>query len=864
MSSDLTRKRKHSDVSAVSTADRRQGATPSAALLPPVRPRDYEVATEIAHSSTIRAEHCVAQDQARVQYGNTYVQNQYNGHTLGSQQHSGNINQRIDFVEALAFDGMDSRYESIDPAHINTCQWLFQKPKYLQWRNPEHLASHDGFLWIKGKAGTGKSTLMKCAFEHAEENFPHDAIISFFFNARGQHLEKSVEGMYRSLLSQTLRHFPQLRLQFPTHSPVSVQQQGWAVAALRNHLHRAVTSLGRGEAISLYIDALDECEEEDIREAIEHFEDLGLAALSIPISLHICFASRYYPRISIQHCIELQLENQVEHQQDIRKYINGRLAIRDTAFKTQLAPQIESRASGVFFWVVLVVRLIKKKCDGGASHSEISKSLQEVPDKLQELIGAIIRSPDDALLCTLRWMLFSRLPLKLEELYFAIRTGTDQLASGFWDSSEVNRDDMEAFIIASSRGLVEVKHDEWGGTRTELVHESVREYLMAGGLKDLGSCSDKMVAANNHAELFKWCQTYLGSIAGGHVATFEDGDRWGAVDVARTYRSYPLLKYAGLHILYHFEVACIAGILRSSSLREFPIRQFIYPNFLNEDLGPEISQELLKPHRFFTSLLYVVIHRGYAQIAEALLAENAVHSSRINDRGCTHAAASTSDLLTAKIDLNLHFEERPSSLLELALECCPDIVRPLLDHGADVNVNGGAPLYRAVELCSLVDGNNMEDAVLLLLTRGAHAQVYERSREMTALTLAVRCRSLAIVTLLLDHGADANDAIGTPAVSPLLAALRHGLLTWEIPDEAYELTLGPLDENMVRALLEHGADVLLRNGPEQISPLQFAIMHGGKDIIRLLTSYIQRDVDGADLSLVSAAREMIESWNDEQ
>jgi hypothetical protein len=301
-----------------------------------------------------------------------------------------------------------------------------------------------------------------------------------------------------------LHQFPQLRPGFPTFSPVSVQQQGWTVPALRNHLHRAISNLGQGDALTLYIDALDECEKEDIREAIEHFEELGSAALPMPISLHICFSSRRYPRVSIQHCIEILVEEQAKHEQDIREYINDRLAIRDTAFKARLAYQIESRASGVFFWVVLVVRLIKKRCDGGASHSEISKSLQEILKKLQELIGAILHSPDNALLRTMRWILFSLKSLSLEELYFAIRTGIGQLTSGVWNTSEVDRDDMKAFILTSSRGLVEI--EPWHGSslisEAQLVHESVREYLITGGLKDPGPSSNKMVEANNHARLF--------------------------------------------------------------------------------------------------------------------------------------------------------------------------------------------------------------------------------------------------------------------------------------------------------------------------------------------------------------------------
>jgi predicted ATPase len=168
---DLTRKRKHSDVSATSTASHRQKAISSAITLAPAQTRDDDAGTVISHSSTARFYNCVAQDQARVRYGNTYVQNQCNDHAPGSQEPPKITKQRIDFTEALSFDHMDSRYESIEPAHMNTCQWLFQKPEFVQYRDPEHLKFHSGFLWIKGKAGSGKSTLMKCAFEHAKTHF---------------------------------------------------------------------------------------------------------------------------------------------------------------------------------------------------------------------------------------------------------------------------------------------------------------------------------------------------------------------------------------------------------------------------------------------------------------------------------------------------------------------------------------------------------------------------------------------------------------------------------------------------------------------------------------------------------------------
>jgi len=106
-------------------------------------------------------------------------------------------------MEALAFDQMDTRLATISTAHADTCQWLFARKEYTSWRDPEALRQHHGLFWIKGKPGAGKSTLMKCA-RQCSENTHEDLNISFFFNARGGDLERSAEGMYRSLLYQIL------------------------------------------------------------------------------------------------------------------------------------------------------------------------------------------------------------------------------------------------------------------------------------------------------------------------------------------------------------------------------------------------------------------------------------------------------------------------------------------------------------------------------------------------------------------------------------------------------------------------------------------------------------------------------------
>lgn len=74
-----------------------------------------------------------------------------------------------------------------------------------------------------------------------------------------------------------------------------------------------------------FIDALDECEEDEIRDLVVFLENLGQLAISSQIRFNICLSSRHYPHIFINHGVQLILEGQEGHDQDIAKYLNSEL-----------------------------------------------------------------------------------------------------------------------------------------------------------------------------------------------------------------------------------------------------------------------------------------------------------------------------------------------------------------------------------------------------------------------------------------------------------------------------------------------------------------------------------------------------------
>ncbi|KAI1101377.1 hypothetical protein F4804DRAFT_13407 [Jackrogersella minutella] len=123
-------------------------------------------------------------------------------------------------LERRWFRTIDHRKESISQAHSKTFSCVFQPPEgSFPWDDlPKWLLCDSGICWISGKAGSGKSTLMKYLFQHRETkrllsqwagHTPCYAYHFFFWNM-GTHEQKSQEGLARALLYHILSNHPSL------------------------------------------------------------------------------------------------------------------------------------------------------------------------------------------------------------------------------------------------------------------------------------------------------------------------------------------------------------------------------------------------------------------------------------------------------------------------------------------------------------------------------------------------------------------------------------------------------------------------------------------------------------------------------
>ena len=338
------------------------------------------------------------------------------------------LKERHRCLASLAFPEMDARQHNIEQPNETTCTWIFSDPSYKTWLGDEAQAVKGDLLWIKGKPGSGKSTLVKSMVSaHASPSklAKHVMCLAFFFNARGAAMEKSPLGLYRSLLYQLLDQSDTVLQEFyPLFEQKHVlfgKKLRWESGQLSQLFHKAITTR-LAKPVHVFVDALDECEDNEVREIVRNFERSAVTAEKDGISLRICWSSRHYPHIGINRGLEVRMEDR--NASDTNVYIEQELCLPAGYKHTMLMERLVEKASGVFLWFVLVVRRLRKASDQGHNQSELENLLRRLPGRLEDYFAEILDAMDPAdqdqrmdltslVLCAFR-------PLKVAEVYLAL------------------------------------------------------------------------------------------------------------------------------------------------------------------------------------------------------------------------------------------------------------------------------------------------------------------------------------------------------------------------------------------------------------------------------------------------------------
>lgn len=322
-------------------------------------------------------------------------------------------------LEQLSYSGMTDRYEDVQEAHPETFDWIFLSAEQpdLPWDDfVDWLRQDAGIYWINGKAGSGKSTLMKHIYDsrHTTEylrEWYHNTtsqccIATFFFWNSGTDLQRSQQGLLRSLLFQVLSRNPNLiplvlpalwMKQYEVTSTAEHRIRTEKVWSLRE-LHEAFERLIKQQQVQIslcfFVDGLDEFsgDTEQLCMLFKRLEKESKMA-------KFCLSSR--PWVTFQEhlgvCAKLRLQDLTSRDIDIYvrdKFQSSRafmkLTARDPQLLESLKNEITEKAQGVFLWVRVVVLLLLRGANNRDSIAQLWTRLRSFPGDLYPLYRTIL------------------------------------------------------------------------------------------------------------------------------------------------------------------------------------------------------------------------------------------------------------------------------------------------------------------------------------------------------------------------------------------------------------------------------------------------------------------------------------------
>lgn len=271
---------------------------------------------------------------------------------------------------------------------------MFDRAKtgFLDW-----LETGRGIFWITGKAGSGKSTLMKFLSDHPETQRALNKwagpkklhVASYYFWNRGFELQKSQRGLLRTLLFQILKNTPN---SVPAVCP-RLPEEDWKVEELKMMLRKVVQLDSVPAKFCFLIDGLDKYDgdEEDLVDILSFF--------SGTLDVKLCISCR--PRLVLDEAFAAYREHLVISdftKDDIKTFVRTwlqtnlkfrKLQASDTACE-EIMTQVAEASKGVWLWVCLVTHDLVRTVNRNEGIPMLRKILDQFPKELEDYFRFII------------------------------------------------------------------------------------------------------------------------------------------------------------------------------------------------------------------------------------------------------------------------------------------------------------------------------------------------------------------------------------------------------------------------------------------------------------------------------------------
>jgi len=388
------------------------------------------------------------------------------------------------------------------------------RANFLTW-----LRCGEGVFHISGKAGSGKSTLMKflCAHESTKKELQIWAgkgrklvfASYYFWKSSGDRMQMSLAGLQRSILFETLKHCPDL---IP-----SLFERQWDM--LSNNVPFVINDLisdsdtqNAFEALTrkgsflrhrfcFFVDGLDEFDGKH-NEHLKLARDLQRWASSSDVK--ICASSRPYlefNKLVTSDDRRIHLHELTRH--DI--YLFSRQMIEDNlqddlarvkGYYLRLVESVVERSDGVFLWARLVICSLLEGMFRHDKEDVLRLKLDVLPHDINGLYTELLNNldPDDRIRAEKMMLLaaYSPVDIRLGCVAYAFIDHLDDpnfppcdgKKPASWVSFEEIAEDIELQLKSLTKGLLETvmgrKPSGRAGSRREIqfFHRTVRDFVL--------------------------------------------------------------------------------------------------------------------------------------------------------------------------------------------------------------------------------------------------------------------------------------------------------------------------------------------------------------------------------------------------
>ena len=332
---------------------------------------------------------------------------------LEMEQKAADAKHNEELLNSLHFPEINCREQEISDAYEETFHWIFdehgerlpQQSNFIDW-----LENGSRIYWIHGKAGSGKSTLMRYIWQNQKTMSrleawaaPYKLIVpAFFFWASGSPLQKTIKGLLRSLIYHILQTKPErmmspaqtshkkgLPLPFgPTHEPIT----DWTERKLLEYFTLLAESASSSHRICLFVDGLDEFSGK--------YRDLVKFVLELVQNpaIKCCVSSRSEKPFDSLGPFSISLKLEDYTRLDIENFVKGMLAkipqystiSLDESQREAIVRAIKVKAEGVFLWVEVVVESQILMIENDDDFEMLWSQLHDLPGEVEGLYARML------------------------------------------------------------------------------------------------------------------------------------------------------------------------------------------------------------------------------------------------------------------------------------------------------------------------------------------------------------------------------------------------------------------------------------------------------------------------------------------